>query len=72
VSNADITNTAAAAPQLERLTYTAREACAALGVSNTTLWRLDRRGLIKAVPGIRTKLYAVTELHRFVNSGRAT
>lgn len=51
---------------VERLTLNSREACHALGVSATTLWRLEKRGLITPVPGLRTKLWPVTELNAFV------
>jgi hypothetical protein len=55
----------------ERLTFTRQEACVALGVSLTTLWRLEARGLIKAVPYFRTKIYSRKELTRFLASGEA-
>lgn len=50
---------------VEKLAYNCDEACAALGIKRTTLWRLEKRGLISAVPGIRHKLWPVTELRRF-------
>ena len=49
-----------------RLTYSTPQACAALGVSSVTLWRLEKRGLLRAVPGLRHKLWPVRELERFV------
>ena len=60
--------------QVERLAYNTREACMALGVSVTTLWRLEKRGAIKALgSGLTKKLYSVRELRRFVDScGKAS
>lgn len=55
---------------VERITYTGQEAAAALGVSGTTLWRWEKRGLIKPVPGIRLKLFSVAELKRFASASR--
>ncbi len=57
--------------RIEKLAYTADEACAALGVGRTTLWRWEARGLIFAVPHLRHKLYSVEALRRFVNGGKA-
>jgi hypothetical protein len=69
-------NPAGAAPAVEyaplpktlRITLSTQEACAALGISVTSLWRLEKRGLIRAVPHLRVKLWPVAELHRFANS----
>lgn len=57
----------------ERLVLNRREACVALGLSATSMWRLEARGLIRPVPHLRTKLYSLVELQRFLNqeSGRA-
>ena len=57
---------ATAASDVVRLTYTTREACIALGIGVTTLWRLEKRGLIRSVPGIRHKLYPRANLIKFV------
>ena len=60
-----------AAGTVERLALNKRDARLALGgVSETTLWRLEQRGLITSIPGLRHKLYSVESLKRFV-SGRA-
>jgi predicted site-specific integrase-resolvase len=67
----DIPSNAGAQAPIERLTFNSREACQALGVSSTTLWRLEKRGLISSVAGIRTKLYPVAVLRRFVEKGAA-
>jgi hypothetical protein len=53
--------------QVEKLTYNTREACQALGVSPTTLWRMEGKGIIHAVPGLRMKLYSVRALRRLVD-----
>lgn len=57
---------------VEKLAYSVDEACAAIGVSRTSIWRLEKRGLIRAVPHIRTKLYSLAELKRFLNGEKAT
>jgi len=53
-------------PEVQRLTYNASEVCEALGVSQQTLWRIESRGLLPRIPGIRHRLYAVTTVMRFV------
>lgn len=60
-----------AASPVEKLAYNADEACLAIGIKRTTLWRLERRKLINAVPGIRHKLYSVAEIKRFL-TGKAS
>ena len=52
--------------QIERLVYTKDELCTSLSLSPITLWRLERRGLIHAVAGIRHKIYSVAEVKRFL------
>jgi hypothetical protein len=56
---------------VQRLCYNWSDACKALGVSRTTLWCLEKLGLIKPVPSIRHKLYSVEMLTRFVAGDRA-
>jgi len=58
------------APAVERLTYNATETCRALGIGRTTLWRLEKRGLIKSLPCLGKKLYPVSGLRQFA-SGKA-
>lgn len=53
-----------------KLAYTAAELCAALSISSVTLWRLEKRGLLKAVPGIRHKLYSADSVRQFLNGKR--
>lgn len=54
---------------IEKLAYSADEACTVLGIGRTSLWRLERRGLIRSIPHLRHKLYPVESLKRFVNGG---
>ena len=57
--------------RVEKLTYNTREVCQALGVSVTTLWRLEKRGLISPIgAGLRMKLYSVAALRKFVDKGQ--
>ena len=64
------TNTPETAP-VEKLAYSADEACAALGIGRTTLWRFEKRGLIRAVPHLRHKVYPVDALKRFLDGKAA-
>lgn len=57
--------------QPERIAFSAEEACELLGVSRTTLWRLEIAGLVSAIPGLRKKLYSRATLDRFV-AGKAS
>lgn len=41
------------------------------GISETTLWRLTARGLLRPVPGIRHRLYPVSGIQRFLERGAA-
>jgi hypothetical protein len=49
-----------------RLAYSVNELAAELRVSRVTLWRLEVRGLLKSVPGIRHKIYSHAEIQRFL------
>ena len=55
-----------AALQIERLAYTKDELTKALSLSPITLWRLEKRGLIHSIAGIRHKLYSAAEVKRFL------
>ena len=52
---------------VEKLAYNTAELCAALGLCQTTLWRLNHRGLLRPIPGLRHRLYAKTEVQRFLS-----
>lgn len=51
------------APDL--LVYTADQVCTVLQISKVTLWRLERRGLIRPLPQLRHRRYAVEAVRRF-------
>lgn len=55
------------APTVQKLAYTKTELSAELGLSPITIWRLERRGLLRPVPGIRHKLYSRKEIERFLS-----
>jgi len=58
------------AQPIERLAYNLDEICAVLGgISKITVWRLEKRGLLHAVAGIRSKLFAKAEVERFLAGG---
>lgn len=55
-------------PVIERLAFTPDEIREVIpGLSDTTLWRLEKRGLIKRVPGIRNRLYSVESVRAFAS-----
>lgn len=51
---------------IARLAYRAEEASQALGISLVTLWRLEKRGLLKPSRALRTPLWSRTEIERFL------
>jgi DNA-directed RNA polymerase specialized sigma24 family protein len=53
---------------LPRMAYTMRETAAILGVEYHTVHRLCARGLIHSSGGLRTKLFATTEIERFLKA----
>ena len=53
----------------ERLAYSKKELCAALGLSGTTLWRLEALGRIRPVAGVRYKIFSRKEVERSLNAG---
>ena len=50
-----------------RLALTAKETAQALGISDVTLWRLRKRGLIHQCRALRTPLFTLSEIERFLN-----
>jgi DNA-binding transcriptional MerR regulator len=59
------------AAKVERLAYTKAELCEALRVSPVTLWRLEKKGLLEPVAGLRHKLYSKAAVERFIEGGAA-
>jgi hypothetical protein len=57
-----------ALPALPRLAYTMRETAAVIGVNYQTVYRLAKRGLLKSSGGLRTKLFPVSEIERFLRA----
>lgn len=56
--NDTISHTAAPAQVLEKLVYTGREVNELLGgISDVTRWRLEKKGLLKRVPGVPKPIY---------------
>lgn len=56
----------APAPTTEKLAYPIEELMAELGVSRTTIWRWEALGLLKPVPYLRHKIFARSEVERFL------
>lgn len=54
------------APALQRLAYSMGETAELLGVSYQTVYRLNKRGLLKSSSAIRHKLFPKTEIERFL------
>lgn len=53
-------------PALPKLAFSMKEAAQVMGVSYITVWRLLKRGLLKASPHIRHKVIPLTEIQRFL------
>jgi len=51
---------------IERLAFTSEEAAQALGISLVTLWRLEKRGLLKPSRALRTPRWSRAEIMRFL------
>jgi hypothetical protein len=57
---------------VEPMALNAEQTRKALGdISEVTLWRLNKRGLLRPVPGIRHRLYSVASIKRFLARGDA-
>jgi len=52
-----------------KLTFTLKELSQELGISRASIYRLNARGLLKPLPYLRTKIYARTEVERFLKEG---
>lgn len=59
------------APVVERLAFTSEEAAQALGISLVTLWRLERRKLLKPSRALRTPRWSRAEIERFLRDTAA-
>jgi hypothetical protein len=55
-------------PTIPKLTFTRKEAAAALGLSVPTIDRLTQRGLLNPTRHTRRPLYGLTELNRFAEA----
>jgi hypothetical protein len=54
-------------PRVERLAVRESEARQMLGgISRTSLWRIERAGFVRALPGLRTKLYSLESIRAYV------
>ena len=51
----------------QKLVFSGKEVDALLKISATTRWRLEKKNLLKAVPGIRRKLYSRRAVEAFLN-----
>jgi DNA-binding transcriptional MerR regulator len=51
---------------VEPLAYTSEEAAQALRISLVTLWRLEKRGLLKPSRALRTPRWSRREIERFL------
>jgi predicted DNA-binding protein (UPF0251 family) len=51
-----------------RLALSSEEAAAALDISLVTLWRLEKRGLLKPSRALRTPRWSVAEIERFLEA----
>lgn len=54
-------------PESQLLAYTADQVCEVLQISTTTLWRLERRGLLRSIPYLRHKRYSVRLVQQFAS-----
>lgn len=54
-----------------KLAYTAKELCAELSLSRDTIYKLESAGRLKAIPGIRHKIYSRAEVERLLRGDRA-
>ncbi|MFA6288084.1 MAG: hypothetical protein WC661_11930 [Opitutaceae bacterium] len=61
-----ITNIPAPSHAVEKLAYHGGEVETLLGISAVTRWRLEKKGLLRAVPGIKHKLYSRRMIEEFL------
>lgn len=53
-------------PLTEKFAFSLHEVCQILGVCAVTVWRLEKRGRLRSVPGLRCKIYPRAEIERFL------
>jgi hypothetical protein len=70
ISKSRYTDSSSVNHQLEPLAVDLNGVRQLLGVSisDTTIWRLEKKGLIKRVPGIRTRLFTVKSIREMVET----
>ena len=70
--NVEITESPITSPEAvrspERLTYNKAELGRAVGLSPQTIAKLEKKGLLRPLPGIRHKIFSVDEVRRFLAS----
>ena len=54
-----------------KLAYTIKELCAELSLSPDTIYKLECGGRLRAMPGIRRKIYSRIEVERLLRGDRA-
>ena len=54
-----------------RLAYTMKQLCAELSLSPVTIYRLEARGLLKSLPGVRRKIYSRAQVEKLLSGGSA-
>lgn len=55
-------------PALPRLAFTMRETAQLLGCNYQTVYRLSKRGLLRSSSALRTKMFPVAEIERFLSA----
>ncbi len=55
-------------PALPRLAYSMEETSRILGLSYQTVYRLNKRGLLRSSSALRHKLFPKTEIERFLKA----
>jgi hypothetical protein len=55
-------------PALPRLAYSMQETARILGLSYQTVYRLNKRGLLRSSSALRHKLFPVEEIKRFLQA----
>jgi predicted DNA-binding transcriptional regulator AlpA len=56
---------------IERLAFNLKETAATLGISEVSVWRLEKRGLLRPSRALRHPLWARSEIERFLADTQA-